>query len=216
MGKMDIYRDIRPGDHICMIFRNNDEKFSALIPFFRAGLEKNESCIFIADETTKPAFVTEMRNRGLDIRRFMKLGQFTLLTKHDTYLRNGCFDPDAMLSQLKEIAKKIQSDGYSAVRGAAEMTWNHDKSKDRMLEYESMLNSVIPELKSIGLCMYDESKFGPAVLAEVVHTHPFTLIYGSLYENQYYFSPAPICSPGYEALPGNAYDLIKKDIMKEI
>jgi len=206
---------IKLGDHVCSIYKNKEEQFLTAIPFLKNGHEKKERCIYIVDENSREEIISEFEKTGVDIKGCIESGAFKILTKKETYLKDGFFDPDKMIILLKETEKTALEEGYSGMRVAGEMTWVLEgvKGGERLIEYESKLNDFFPGSKSTALCQYNENKFTKDVLVEVIHTHPFLVIYGKLYENNLYFSPAVYKKGEHPLLPIDAYELIKNDII---
>jgi hypothetical protein len=209
---------INLGDHVCSIYKNKEQQFSSLIPFFKIGLESNQKCIYIVDENSKEEIFEEFEKRGIEINKFTQSNQFVLLTKRETYLKDGSFDPDKMINLLKETEKNALNEGYSGMRVTGEMTWvlENVKGSEKVIEYEAKLNVFFPHSKSTAICQYNENKFKPDLLVEVIHTHPFLIIYGILYKNLYYYSPALYIKEKTNVLlPTHSYELIRNDIIKE-
>ena len=54
----EILSQLRPGDHAALFYRNRAERFEVVVPFIQLGLERNERCLYVADENSvKPALL---------------------------------------------------------------------------------------------------------------------------------------------------------------
>ncbi|MFA6027363.1 MAG: MEDS domain-containing protein [Patescibacteria group bacterium] len=206
--------NIQLGDHLCSIYKNKEEQFSTIIPFFKTGLKNNQKCIYIADENSADEVISQLEKGGIDIKKYIASKQFLILSKRETYLKEGSFDPDRMIDLLKETEKGALKEGYSGLRVTGEMTWvlEQVKGSERLIEYEAKLNDFFPDSKATAICQYNENKFEPELLAEVIHTHPFVIIYGNSYENEYY-SPAEYINGAHNVFPNDSYKTIKEDII---
>lgn len=183
--------NIKQGDHLCSIYQNKEQQFGLIIPFFEKGLNNNEKCIYIADDNSTDEVVAEFEKAGVAINKFIKSGKFVLLTKRETYLKNGYFDPEKMIQLLKNTEKDALNEGYSGVRGSGEMTWQIGSTgSNKLIEYEAKLNDFIPKSKLAVICQYNENRFAPEILTGVIHTHPLIILYGKLCKNLYFYSPA--------------------------
>ncbi|KYK36578.1 MAG: PAS domain S-box protein [Theionarchaea archaeon] len=179
--------NLKPGDHLACIYRNKKEQLSAVVPFILLGLENNEKCIYIIDENTKED-VIEAFKKAADTEEYTNSHQLEFLTRKDAYLKEGYFDPHSMITLLKQIQKRTLEKGYTGLRITGEMTWIFTglPGVDKLIEYEARLNYFFPKSKCIALCQYNERRFTPEILLDVIHTHPQLIIYDSLYENPQY------------------------------
>lgn len=182
---------IAPGEHLCGFYRDTDEKFSIIIPFFRAGLQNNEKCIYILDESSKDEVIQAFGRAGLDLRGHLKSGQFELLSSEETYLQNGCFDPDRMVETLRKAEAQATEEGYRGLRVSGEMTWALKKQpgSEKLVEYEAKLNYFFPGSKTSAICLYNEEKFAPDILLDIIYTHPKIIMHGAIYPNHIYIPP---------------------------
>jgi PAS domain S-box-containing protein len=183
-------KTINPGEHIACIYSNKREQVSAAIPFIIAGLESNEKCIYITDENTKEELIQAFKEK-IHIKPYRESGQFEIITSKDTYFKGGFFDPDRMITLLKQLEKDAVTSGYNGLRITGEMMWvfTCTPATEKLIEYETKLNSFFSQSTCTALCLYNEKKFGPEILLDIIHTHPRIIIYDSLYENFLYIPP---------------------------
>ena len=183
--------DLRPGDHLCCLYETEEEHQAVLTSFLRQGLERGEKVIYIVDARTAETVLGYLRDDGLAPEPHLVSGQLTILTSDDTYLREGAFDPDGMIAHLRSGTEQALAEGYPALRVAGEMTWvlRGLPGSERLIEYESKLNEFFPGSRCMGLCQYDRRRFDPAVLLDVLRTHPLAIVGTEVYGNFYYMPP---------------------------
>lgn len=171
--KLDVH------DHLCLIYESREEQLAAVMPFMRIGLERGERCVYIADDNTVATVIEAMRAEGIDVDVALDSGALSVITKHETYLKEGRFDPEWMINFLKESAAVAKADGYSALRATGEMTWmlGGEPGVERLMEYEAKLNYFLPEYDCLAICQYNRERFSPKTIIDVIHTHPL-VIYG--------------------------------------
>ena len=182
-----------PGDHVCCIYRTEAEHRAVLAPFLKYGLERNEKVFYIVDAHTAAQVIDYMRKEGVDIGKYVKKGQFSVLRVSDAYMKEGVFDPNKMIALLKSETAKALKEGYSALRVTGEMSWALKglPGSERLFEYEAMLNDFFPGSRALAICQYDARKFSPEVLLNVIDTHPIAGIGTTFYDN-FYFMPAKV------------------------
>jgi PAS domain S-box-containing protein len=186
--------NLQPGDHLCCIYETEDEHRAVFTPYLRRGLECGEKVLYIVDAHTAETILGYLRNEGLQMEQFLKSGQFAILTRDDAYMRQGFFDPDAMISLLKAETKQAIAQGYTALRVTGEMTWalRGLPGSERLIEYEIKLNEFLPGSQCLALCQYDRRRFEPEVLIDVLRAHSISVIGTQVYENFYYIPPAEL------------------------
>jgi chemotaxis family two-component system sensor kinase Cph1 len=197
-------------DHLCLIYESREEQLAAVIPFIRIGLERGQRCVYIADENTSAFILEKIRADGIDVERKIESGALMVVTKRESYLRSGYFDPDLMLKFLKEAVDSAKKDGFSALRATAEMTWaiGDEPGLERLMEYEAKLNDFYPENDLVGIYQYNRSRFKPEIIFDVIRTHPI-VVYGSqVYENFFYFPPDIFLKPNDQWISSEVEELL--------
>lgn len=185
---IDSYYKIELGDHLCSIYSDFEVQISYIVPYMDIGLKKNHKCIYITDENPIESIISAFRIKGTNLSAYLEKGQFVFFTGTDTYLKNGYFDPDRMISTLKEMEKTALKEGFEGIRVTGEMTWILSKlpGTERFMEYENKLNEFLPGSKSAAICQYSESKFDKKILIEVIKAHPKVGINGLFHINNFY------------------------------
>ena len=188
--------DLGPGDHLCCIYETEEEHRSVVTSFLRQGLEQGEKVIYIVDTHTAATILGYLRDEGLDVESHLARGQLAVLTRDEAYMREGVFDPEGMIALLRDETEQALAEGYPALRVTGEMTWalRGLPGSKRLIEYEARLNEFFPGSQCLAICQYDRRRFDPAVLLEVLHTHPIAIIGTQVYDNFYYIPPVELLS----------------------
>ena len=205
------------GTHICCIYRNKEEQLSALSSFMSLGIERNEKCLYVVDDRTKEEVIEAFESLGFDVEDFVESGQFEFMTKSESYLKDGYFDPDEMINLLEEVKDEALEEGYDGLRVTGEMTWffSDMPGVERLMEYETKLNEFLPNKKVIALCQYNEEKFEPETLVDVLHTHPKVLIYNDLYTNIHYMPPEVFKAQQEGRVTREHYEAMKENTIRQ-
>ena len=182
---------LAPGDHLCLIYETPEEQFAAVVPFLRDGLACEEQCLYIADERTAAEVREALRPAGVDVEAQEARGALRIVSKRETYLRGGVFDPAAMLALLRGATAEAVARGYTALRVTGEMTWalGPEAGTERLIEYEASLNDFFPGSRALAICQYNRTRFSPEILHEVLRTHPIAIVGDRVCRNPY-FEPA--------------------------
>ena len=112
------------GTHMCQLFQTKEDLIEVLVPYFKAGLQGNESCIWV---TTKPLEVEEARaalyGEVANIDDYIAKKQIEILDYRDWYVREGVFDPDAVLQSWVAKESLALGKGFNGLRVSGNMAW---------------------------------------------------------------------------------------------
>lgn len=182
---------LKPHDHLCLIYETREEWRRAVVPFITIGLKRGEKCVYIVDTSTAGQVKGYLEQEGADAAAAEQKGQLVILSATEAYTSEGSFDPDRMISLLIEMTGKAVAEGYPSLRVTGEMTWalRGLPGSEKLIEYESKLNSFFPRYPCLAICQYDRWKFNPEVIKGVVMTHPLIVRGSSIYRNFYYIPP---------------------------
>ena len=167
-----INEELGLGDHAAFFFKEKAERLTFVIPYILSGLRKNERCVYIADENTVPHILAEFRWAGVDINEATARGALSVITKHDSYLRHGIFEPARMMADLDCDVRLALQSGFSGLRVTGEMSWALDLpfALSQLREYEEQLGHRWPD-RLAGLCQYNESRFPAHVVEDMAACH---------------------------------------------
>lgn len=167
-----VVEELGLGDHVAYFFKSNEERLAFVIPYIVAGIRNLERCVYIVDENTVPEILAEFKKAGIDIDAATANGALSVVTKHDTYLRDGIFDPGQMIADLDRDVKLALQNGFTGLRVTGEMSWALDlpSALSRLCEYEQELYRQWPN-RLAGLCQYNESSFPRDVIDKMADCH---------------------------------------------
>lgn len=164
--------ELRLGDHVAFFFKNNTERLAFVIPYMLSGLGRNERCVYIADENTVDDIFGELEQSGVDTDKAQKKGALSIITKHESYLRRGIFEPPEMIADLDRDVALALREGFSGLRVTGEMSWALDlpTALTLLCDYEEMLHRRWPG-QLAGLCQYNESLFPASLIQRMIACH---------------------------------------------
>jgi len=188
--------DVKPGHHLCCIYGTEEEHKALLTTFLQHGLEHNEKVVYIVDKHTATTILGYLKDEGLDYQRYIEKGQLQVLSVANSYMKEGVFDPDSMISLLRCETERALSEGYAALRVTGEMSWALKglPGSQRLIEYESKLNTFFPGSKCLAMCQYNRKLFDAELLLKVLSTHPVAVIGTEIFDNFYYIPPGKFFS----------------------
>ena len=176
------------GTHICPIYTNRSDRLRVLVAFFGGGLARGEQCLYFADPDRASEVTQALQALGPPVSTEVDRGSLRVVTTREPYLRDDHFDPQAMFQLHASVDEQARNSGYSALRIAGEMSWvlGADLGDRPFLELEALLNETLPARGSAGVCLYDRNRSQPAIIRDVLRTHPIAIIDQQVLDNVYY------------------------------
>lgn len=176
MSGIECVGSVTWGAHLCQFHSTGQELVDTLAPYFAAGLQQDEFCLWV---TSEPSGV-EGAKRGLReaapyLDRHLDLGQIEIWDCHDWYLRGGHFDPDRVFGQWVEREERALDSGYKGLRVTGDMAWLEKEDWPDFMAYEAEVNRVLRQHRMIGLCTYPLDRCAAGGVLEVVRNHQFAL-----------------------------------------
>jgi two-component sensor histidine kinase len=190
-------RDMQPGDHTSLIYESDEDLHAVMVSYVRAGLERNQRVFYIADRSAVEPILAELRRDDtLQLQSRIDSGQLCLHTAREVYVRDGRFDPDAMIELLSDETERATGDGYDALRITGDMSWalSDVAGAELLLEYEVRLNEFYPGSDAFTICQYDTRRFPPEMILGVLQAHPTVIIGREFCPNSYYMPPEELYS----------------------
>jgi signal transduction histidine kinase len=193
----ELARDLRLHQHLCVIYRTEEERLAAALPYLKAGLERRERCLYVADEKAASPVFNALRKGGIDVDHCLESRALVVIDKPHTHLGHERFDPDRWIGFLSQTAREAGAEKFSGLTILGEMTWalGEDTTPERLVEYEARFNQLTRENDVRGLCQYNRDRFPPEIMLRVLRTHPVVVYGGIVCNNPYYVPPEEFLAP---------------------
>jgi len=174
--------------HVGALFHSRTERYRALAPFIAEGLMNGEKAIHFIDPPDRAAHLDALLSEHVDLASAEADGTARLVSWHETYLREGRFEQDAMLTLIQKALRDAAGEGFSRTRLVASMEWAllDLPGTAQVIDYELRLNEVLPSFPDVVICVYDLSRFRGDTILGVMESHPLILIDDSLWESPFY------------------------------
>jgi len=87
------------GMHLCSFYDTKQDLIDILVPYFKAGLENNESCIWVTSELLSKKEAEEALREGVpDFAQYLERGQIEIIPYTEWYLKGGVFNKQSVLN----------------------------------------------------------------------------------------------------------------------
>jgi PAS domain S-box-containing protein len=174
---IDVIGSVPWGSHFCQFYKTKQDLVDILVPYFKAGLEGNEFCMWVTSEPLMVAEAKEaMREAVSGFDEYLRQGQIEIIPYNAWYLLGGTFDDDRVLEGRVNKLEQALARGYSGLRLMGNMFWLERNHWRAFSEYEAKVNDVIGKHKMLAICTYCLDKCDGTAVIDVVKNHQFALI----------------------------------------
>jgi PAS domain S-box-containing protein len=195
---VSVVGDMPWGAHLCHFYETKEDLLDILIPYFRAGLENNEFCIWVVsdplgeDEARKALrqvcpeadrYFAEGHIEIVPHTRFLSSGQQASPADHieiiphtEWYLKDGAFIAERVLSGWSQKLAAARARGYAGLRANGNEAWLTAENWEAFSEYEKTLDQNLAGQRMIVLCSYPLSGSSAAQIFDVVYTHQLAIV----------------------------------------
>ncbi len=165
------------GTHICQFYDTSQDLIEILVPYFKAGLEQNEFCMWVtAEPLNRDEAERAMLQEMPDFHDYLTSGQIEILPYTDWYLRDGHIDLQRVLDGWVDKLNSALAMGYAGMRVSGNTTWLESHDWTDFTAYEAAINDVIGKYKMLALCTYRLDRCNARNVMDVIRNHQFALL----------------------------------------
>lgn len=164
------------GSHFCHFYSTAEDLADSLVPYFKAGLEHNEQCLWI---TSEPFGVEDakaaLRTALPRLESYLQEGRIDILDYREWYRRSAQHDIEGILQGWLEHKERALARGRTGLRLTGNTFWLEAKDWQGFIEYENRVNEVFREHEIIAQCSYCLHRCEPEGILDVVRNHQFAV-----------------------------------------
>jgi DNA-binding CsgD family transcriptional regulator len=155
-----------------MFYESKEDLLDTVTPYFKAGLESNEFCLWAPSEpVTVEDGRTALRQRIPAFDRHLAAGSMEIIPGREWYLKGDQFNVDRIIGGWHEKLGVALAKGYDGMRVSGNAFWLHTKHWKDSCEYEYELNRSLEGQPMTLLCTYPIVASGAAEVLEVARAH---------------------------------------------
>ncbi|MDA8241336.1 MAG: MEDS domain-containing protein [Nitrospiraceae bacterium] len=160
--------DLPWGSHFCQFYQAGKDLLDKLVPYFRAGLESNELCVWVTTEPLSAEDVRKALEKAVpNFENYAESGQIEIIPDR-MWLARGGKSGKAIVSRVD----KAVSAGFDGLR----MACNAFREKEGSKAYSCYGADAIGRYNAIAVFTYPRNEFDAIGLMEVVKNHRFALV----------------------------------------
>ena len=92
---IDLIGEVPWGTHFCQFYETKEDLVDMLVPYFKAGLENNEFCMWITSEPLGVEEAKALEKKLPNINDYLEKGQLEILPYTKWYVHEGEFDSES-------------------------------------------------------------------------------------------------------------------------
>ena len=174
---IDVVGSVPWGTHICQFYSTKEDLTDILIPYFKAGLENNELCLWVtSDPLGVEAAKKDLRSAIPDLDTYLEKGQIEIIPYSDWFIAGGVFNSERILNSWVEKHLHASDSGYDGVRLSGNTFWLEKEDWNNFVEYKKQTDDVIDNYRMIALCTYSLDRHDPSEIIDLVVNHQFVLL----------------------------------------
>ena len=174
---ISVVGDVAWGTHLCLFYSSSQDLVDILVPYFEAGLENNELCVWVCWEPLLAQEATIALGKKLkNLSPYISKGQIEIVdySKQHTTLGKPGFDEMVHFWIDKETLAFEK--GFQGLRLAGNTSWLESEKWADFMRYESKVDAVIHTHRMLAICPYLLEKCGAVEVMDVVVHHRFVLV----------------------------------------
>lgn len=173
---IDVVGEIPWGTHFCHFYETKDDLLDVLVPYFTAGLDGNEFCMWVVfDPLNEEEAKNALRRAVPEAERRLAAGDMEIVPHTEWYLKNGAFETKRAIDSWKEKFAQALARGYEGMRVNGIEAWLTQNGWKDFSAYEKELDNFIKNQRITVLCTYPLAITRAAEFFDVARAHQYAI-----------------------------------------
>lgn len=174
---LSVVGDMPWGTHFCLFYETKQDLLDTLIPYFKAGLDSNEFCLWVISKDeplTMDDAWSALRRAIPNLEQHVAAQRIEVLSHEEWFLQGGHFDPRAVAIVLNKKLSQALARNHAGIRLNGSTAWLKGDWKD-FFTFETALDEAVANRPVIVLCNFPLATSGAAEILAAARTHRFTV-----------------------------------------
>jgi len=164
------------GTHFCQFYDSAEDLADTLVPYFKAGLENREKCLWVtAEPYGVEAATSGLRTALPDFDRRVAAGEVEIVHHQDWYERSSAMTSGELLASWIDYKDRAVDAGFSGLRLTGNLFWLQPDDWASFADYERQVSPAFCGHKVVALCSYCLGQTGARGVLDVVRNHEFAV-----------------------------------------
>lgn len=174
---VDLIGDVPWGTHFCQFYQSKKDLLDILIPYFKAGLENNEFCVWV---TSKPLEVEDaketLKNSIENLDKYLDNGQIEIISYDEEYIKENRLNFERSFNGWMNKLNEGLNRGFEGLRLSGNIFWFEQRDWNDFFNSESEVDAVLGEYNILALYTYCLDNCTANQIVDVVNNHQFSVI----------------------------------------
>jgi DcmR-like sensory protein len=175
---LDVLGNLAWGTHFCLFYATKNDFLDVLLPYFKAGLQGNEFCLWVItkiDPVTKEEAWRALEEAVPDLPQRAAARSIELVSHDDWFLEGDEFELDRPLRRLKDLLEDALARGYDGMRFNGSPAWLQQDRWQDFHALEHRLDELIAGRAIIALCHFSLMTSRAEDMLAAATSHHFTV-----------------------------------------
>jgi two-component sensor histidine kinase/PAS domain-containing protein len=146
---------IQWGSHLAHFFGAGDELRDVLVPYFKAGLENNERCLWVTGAALNAEHARSALRAAIpDLDRRERDKQIEIANGDEWYAAGEKLQPQELVRGLLQREQDALGHGYTGLRTSGNCAWVSQDQWADFLDYETLVHKSVRNRRMICLCSF--------------------------------------------------------------
>lgn len=164
------------GTHFCHFYKTSEDLLLVLVPFFKAGLENGEFCLWLTSEPlTGELALRSLKAAIPDLDQHLAHKNIEIVSMRKLFLEAETVDAIKVVSSWDDVLSRAQARGLAGMRVGGDQAWQSPNNWHSLCKVEKDLNRSLSDRRMIIMCSYPVDKIGADALLDVTNSHQFAI-----------------------------------------
>jgi signal transduction histidine kinase/CheY-like chemotaxis protein len=174
---MDLVGRLSWGSHFCHFYRDREDLYGVLLPYFQAGLQNREACVwFTAGAAESGEARRALREAAPVFQAALQCGQLEICDiDADPDVPPGDLESNAVLASWMERFRSALRRGHSGLRVTGCTAWARRTGWQAFMEHERKIKAAFGRSRMLCLCSYCLTELPAERVFDLSGSHDFVL-----------------------------------------
>jgi PAS domain S-box-containing protein len=174
---IDSVGDVPWGTHFCQFYSTKEDLMDILVPYFKAGIENNEFCVWVISEPLEIEDAKESLRKVIpDLDVYIEKGQIEFIPCTCWNLKQNGIDSEENLSNWIKKLNQVPTSGYDGLRFSWNIFSQEKEGCNTLVKCKKQIDSFIDNYLTMALCTCSLDRSSPIEVIDVVTNHHFSLV----------------------------------------
>src|SRR5580658_1610250 len=173
---ISVMGDMPWGTHFCYFFETKQDLLDVSVPFFQAGLENHEFCLWIVyTPVTEADALWALRQTIPSVDRYLAEGGMEIRVHAEPLFDGDVPEARSSVHYLHEKLDDALARGYAGMRVAGSPSCLQKADTGHFREFERELGRAVANHRMIALCHFPLAESCAAEILDAARTHQFVV-----------------------------------------